>query len=99
MALRDNPRLNASLAADGEHIVYKQYVHIGMAVDTPAGLIVPVIRDVDHKSLWELAAETAEMAQKARDRKLKPAEMQGHVPSGSRHAYARTQSATSITTA
>jgi len=76
-ALKDNPRLNASLAADGENIVYKQYVHIGMAVATPAGLLVPVIRDVDQKNLWELAAETAELAQKAKERKLKPNEMQG----------------------
>ena len=76
-ALKDNPRLNASLAADGEHLVYKQYVHIGMAVDTPAGLLVPVIRDVDRKSLWELAAEIAELAARAQQRKLKPIEMQG----------------------
>ena len=76
-ALKDNPRLNASLAADGEHLVYKQYVHIGMAVDAPAGLLVPVIRDVDRKSLWELAAEIAELAARAQQRKLKPIEMQG----------------------
>lgn len=77
VALRDNPKLNASLAADGEHLVYKQYVHIGMAVDTPAGLMVPVLRDVDRKSLWDLAAETAELAERAKNRKLKPADMQG----------------------
>jgi pyruvate dehydrogenase E2 component (dihydrolipoamide acetyltransferase) len=77
VALKDNPKINASLSADGESVVFKQYVHIGMAVDTPAGLVVPVIRDVDKKSLWELAAETAELAQKAKERKLKPAEMQG----------------------
>jgi len=77
VALRDNPRINASLAANGEEIVYKHYVHIGMAVDTPAGLVVPVIRDVDRKTLWDLAAETAEMAEKARQRKLTPADMQG----------------------
>jgi len=76
-ALRGNAKFNASLSADGESIVYKHYVHIGMAVDTPAGLVVPVIRDVDKKSLWELAEETAELAKKARERKLKPAEMQG----------------------
>ena len=76
-ALKDNPKINASLSADGESMVFKQYVHIGMAVDTPAGLVVPVIRDVDKKNLWELAAETAELAAKAKDRKLKPAEMQG----------------------
>ncbi|MET0379977.1 MAG: dihydrolipoyllysine-residue acetyltransferase [Spongiibacteraceae bacterium] len=76
-ALKMHPKFNASLHADGEHIVYKQYFHIGIAVDTPAGLMVPVLRDVDKKSVWELAAEAAELAQKAKDRKLKPAEMQG----------------------
>lgn len=76
-ALKANPKFNASLSADGESIVYKHYVHIGVAVDTPVGLMVPVIRDVDKKSLWDLAAESAELAQKAKDRKLKPAEMQG----------------------
>ena len=76
-ALRDNPKFNASLTADGESLVYKQYVHIGMAVDTPVGLMVPVIRDVDRKSIWELADEVVELAEKARERKLKPAEMQG----------------------
>jgi len=77
VALKANPIINASISADGESIVYKNYVHIGMAVDTPAGLMVPVIRDVDKKSIYELAAETAELAAKAKDRKLKPAEMQG----------------------
>ena len=76
-ALKANPKLNSSLQGDGEHIVYKQYVHIGVAVDTPAGLMVPVVRDVDRKNLFELAAETAELAQKAKDRKLKPVDMQG----------------------
>ena len=76
-ALKANPKLNASLHADGENMVYKNYVHIGFAVDTPAGLMVPVIRDVDKKSIFELAAETTELAKKAKDRKLKPAEMQG----------------------
>ena len=77
VALKANPLLNSSLHADGESIVYKNYVHIGFAVATPAGLMVPVIRDVDKKSIFELAAETAELAQKAKDRKLKPADMQG----------------------
>ena len=76
-ALRDNPKFNASVTADGENLVYKHYVHIGMAVDTPVGLMVPVIRDVDRKSIWELADEVVELAEKARERKLKPAEMQG----------------------
>lgn len=76
-ALRANPAFNASLAADGESIVYKNYVHIGMAVDTPAGLMVPVIRDVDTKGIWELSVEILELATKAKERKLKPNEMQG----------------------
>ena len=77
LALKDNPKFNASLSADGESIIYKEYVHIGFAVDTPAGLLVPVIRDVDKKGLWELAEEVLELAALARDKKLKPAQMQG----------------------
>lgn len=76
-ALRAHPEVNASLAKGGDELVLKDYCHIGMAVDTPAGLVVPVIRDVDQKSLWQLAEESAELAQRARDRKLKPADMQG----------------------
>tara|TARA_R110001599_G_scaffold145321_1_gene327670 strand:- start:127509 stop:129179 length:1671 start_codon:yes stop_codon:yes gene_type:complete len=77
VALRDNPKFASSLAAEGEQLVYKQYTHIGMAVDTPAGLMVPVIRDVDKKTIWELAEEVLAMAAKARDRKLSPSDMQG----------------------
>ena len=77
VALRDNPKFNSSLAADGEQLVFKHYIHIGMAVDTPAGLVVPVIRDVDRKTIWELAQEVLELAEKARERKLSPADMQG----------------------
>jgi pyruvate dehydrogenase E2 component (dihydrolipoamide acetyltransferase) len=77
IALKAHPKFNASLLNDGEHLVFKKYVHIGMAVDTPVGLVVPVVRNVDRKSVWDLAAETAELAQKAKDRKLKPDEMQG----------------------
>ncbi len=77
VALRDNPRLNSSLARGGEDLVHKKYIHIGMAVDTPAGLMVPVLRDVDRKTIWELAGEVAELAAKAKARKLSPAEMQG----------------------
>ena len=77
VALRDNPRFCASLASGGEELVYKKYIHIGMAVDTPAGLMVPVLRDVDKKTIWELASEVIELAGKARDRKLSPQEMQG----------------------
>jgi pyruvate dehydrogenase E2 component (dihydrolipoamide acetyltransferase) len=77
LALRTYPKFNASLSSDGESMIFKKYVNIGIAVDTPVGLVVPVIRDVDKKSLWELAAESAELAQKAKSRKLKPAEIQG----------------------
>jgi pyruvate dehydrogenase E2 component (dihydrolipoamide acetyltransferase) len=79
VALRDHPKLKSSLADGGETLVMKHYCHIGMAVDTPAGLVVPVIRDVDKKSIWELAAEVAEVAVKAKDRQLKPDDMQGGV--------------------
>ena len=79
VALRDHPKLKSSLADGGETLVMKHYCHIGMAVDTPAGLVVPVIRDVDRKSIWELAAEVAEVAAKAKDRQLKPDDMQGGV--------------------
>ncbi len=76
-ALKAHSNFNVSMHADGEHIVHKKYVHIGIAMDTPAGLMVPVIRDADKKSIYQLAAELAELGQKAKERKLKPAEMQG----------------------
>lgn len=74
-ALQKFPMFNASIG-DGE-IIYKHYYNIGVAVDTPRGLLVPVIRDVTSKSLVELSAELDEMAQKARDKKISPDEMQG----------------------
>ncbi|WP_144820458.1 dihydrolipoyllysine-residue acetyltransferase [Marinobacter piscensis] len=76
-ALAELPQFNVSLDMERKEVVRKQYIHIGIAVDTHNGLMVPVIRDVDQKGLWELAEESAELAQKARDRQLKPAEMQG----------------------
>ncbi len=76
-ALQKNPMFNASLHPDGGHLVFKEYVHIGMAVDTPSGLLVPVLRDVDKKSLSELAKESSELAIRAKARKLKREEMQG----------------------
>jgi pyruvate dehydrogenase E2 component (dihydrolipoamide acetyltransferase) len=76
-ALRAEPTFNVSLHHDGEHIVQKNYVHIGIAVDTPNGLMVPVIRNVDKKGLWELTDEIYAIAKKARDGKLLPADMQG----------------------
>lgn len=77
MALREFPQFNVSLDNDGEHIIQKHYVHIGVAVDTPAGLMVPVIRDVDKKSIWQLSEELIAMGAKAKDKKLMPADMQG----------------------
>lgn len=79
LALADHPKLKASLADGGETLVMKDYCHIGMAVDTPGGLVVPVIRDVDKKSIWTLASEIIALAAKARDKQLKPDEMQGGV--------------------
>jgi pyruvate dehydrogenase E2 component (dihydrolipoamide acetyltransferase) len=76
-ALAELPQFNVSLDMDRKEVIRKKYIHIGIAVDTPNGLMVPVIKDVDQKGLWELAAESAELAQKARDKQLKPAEMQG----------------------
>ena len=76
-ALEAEPSFNVSLHHDGEHIVQKKYVHIGIAVDTPNGLVVPVIRDVNKKGLWQLTEEINAMAKKARDGKLTAAEMQG----------------------
>ena len=77
IALTRHQKFNASLDADGEHIVYKKFVNIGIAVDTPNGLMVPVIKDADKKSIYELSNEAIELAGKAKDRKLKPNEMQG----------------------
>jgi len=76
-ALREFPRFNSSLAPDGESIVVKKYFHVGVAVDTEAGLVVPVVRDADRKGLFELAEEVADLAERARERKLKGEEMQG----------------------
>jgi pyruvate dehydrogenase E2 component (dihydrolipoamide acetyltransferase) len=76
-ALRDEPTFNVSMHADGEHIVQKDYVHIGMAVDTPNGLMVPVIRDADKKGIYQIAQESNALAKKAREGKLTPKEMQG----------------------
>lgn len=76
-ALKEFPRFNSSLDASGSSLIQKNYYHIGIAVATPDGLVVPVIRDVDQKSLGELATELREVSIKARDKKLKPSEMQG----------------------
>ncbi|ASL25460.1 dihydrolipoyllysine-residue acetyltransferase [Azotobacter chroococcum] len=75
--LRELPEFNSSLAPSGQAVIRKKYVHIGFAVDTPDGLLVPVIRNVDQKSLLQLAAEAAELAEKARTKKLGADAMQG----------------------
>jgi len=77
VALDANPVINRSLASDGEHYIQKSYCNIGMAVDTPRGLVVPVIRNANEKGIWEIAADVANFAAKARDGKLKPIDMQG----------------------
>ena len=76
-ALVAEPSFNVSMHQDGESIVHKKFVHIGIAVDTPNGLLVPVVRNADKKGLFELADEINVLAKKARDGKLTPAEMQG----------------------
>ena len=76
-SLQANPEFNRSLAGDGENYIQKHYCHIGMAVDTPRGLVVPVIKNANEKGIWEISAEIASLANSAREGKLKPAEMQG----------------------
>ena len=76
-ALRQHPEFNASLDKSGENLVLKKYFHIGVAVDTPDGLVVPVIRDADRKGVFELAKELADISKLARDKKLKSGDMQG----------------------
>ncbi|MEA1048224.1 dihydrolipoyllysine-residue acetyltransferase [Lamprobacter modestohalophilus] len=78
-ALVQMPTLKASLSPDGDNLILKQYTHIGVAVDTPNGLVVPVIRDVDKKGLFEIARELMTLSGKARDGKLLPGDMQGGV--------------------
>jgi pyruvate dehydrogenase E2 component (dihydrolipoamide acetyltransferase) len=76
-AMKEFPQFNASLSADGKSLIYKKYINIGVAVDTPNGLLVPVIRDVDKKSVTEIAQDLTDKAQKARAGKLGLADMQG----------------------
>ncbi|WP_370981544.1 pyruvate dehydrogenase complex dihydrolipoyllysine-residue acetyltransferase [Agaribacterium sp. ZY112] len=76
-ALQAEPSFNVAMHNDGEHIIQKKFIHIAIAVDTPRGLMVPVIRDVDQKGVYQIAQELIELAGKARDGKLKPNEMQG----------------------
>ena len=76
-ALRHYPDFNASLDKTGENLILKKYFHVGVAVDTPDGLVVPVIRDADRKGVFDLARELSEISKLARDKKLKPGDMQG----------------------
>ena len=76
-ALKEFPRFNASLSPDNQSLILKKYFHIGVAVDTPDGLVVPVIRDVDQKDIYALAKELGEISEKARQGKLLPRDMQG----------------------
>lgn len=76
-AMKKYPRFNSSLDSSGENLILKKYFHIGIAVDTPDGLVVPVVRDVDRKSLIDIAAELGDISTKARRRELKPTDMQG----------------------
>lgn len=76
-ALHEFPNFNVSLMADGRHLVQKHYVNIGIAVDTPSGLIVPVIKDADKKSIWQIAEEIIDFAQRGRKGQIKSNEMQG----------------------
>ncbi len=77
IALKDNPVFNRSLLPDGENLVQKHYINIGMAVDTERGLVVPVLRNVDEMGIWDIAAAVGNFAAKARAGKLMPADMQG----------------------
>ncbi len=77
VALQKYPEFNASLDASGENLILKQYFHIGVAVDTPEGLVVPVLRDVDKKGIVQLAKELGEISTRAREKKITAAEMQG----------------------
>ncbi|SDF06314.1 pyruvate dehydrogenase E2 component (dihydrolipoamide acetyltransferase) [Thermus arciformis] len=77
LTLKAFPKFNASLDVEAQEVIYKDYIHIGVAVDTPHGLLVPVIRDVDKKGVLRLAEELQEVSQRARERKLAPEEMQG----------------------
>jgi len=76
-SLAANPEFNRSLAGDGQHYIQKHYINVGMAVDTPRGLVVPVIKDADKKGIWDISADIIAMATSAREGKLKPSDMQG----------------------
>lgn len=76
-ALKNFPKFNASIDMEKKEIIYKKYIHLGIAVDTDRGLLVPVIRDAGHKNVTEISIEVGQLAEKARNKKLTPEEMQG----------------------
>jgi pyruvate dehydrogenase E2 component (dihydrolipoamide acetyltransferase) len=76
-ALKAHPEFNSSMAPSGDALILKRYYNLGVAVDTPGGLVVPVVRDVDQKGVFQLAKELGEISARARDGKLGPADMQG----------------------
>src|SRR5690606_12274118 len=76
-ALAEHPQFNVSLHSSGAKLIRKHYINIGVAVATPAGLMVPVIKNADKKSVWQIAAEIAELSAKAKDRKLTKEDMEG----------------------
>jgi pyruvate dehydrogenase E2 component (dihydrolipoamide acetyltransferase) len=76
-ALQANPEFNRSLAADGANYIQKHYINVGMAVDTPRGLLVPVIKNADEKGIWDISSDIMTLASQAREGKLKPSDMQG----------------------
>jgi len=76
-AMKQYPRFNSSLDSTGENLIMKNYYNVGIAIDTPDGLVVPVVQNVDRKSIVDLAVELGEISVKARDKKLKPSDMQG----------------------
>ena len=75
--LREMPKFNSSLDNEEENLVIKNYYNIGIAVGTPSGLVVPVVKDVDKKTIYELSEELIDLSQRARNKKLKPSEMAG----------------------
>ena len=77
LALERFPQFNASIDTDNQRIIYKKYIHIGIATDTPRGLLVPVIRDADQMTIVNLAKAVADLAQRARDKKIKSDELEG----------------------
>jgi pyruvate dehydrogenase E2 component (dihydrolipoamide acetyltransferase) len=77
LALKRFPQFNASIDTDNQRIIYKKYIHIGIATDTPRGLLVPVIRDADQMTIVNLAKAVADLAQRAREKKIKPDELEG----------------------